>query len=48
MRRGLVKRPGEWEWSSYADYAGPEEGLPQQSILRTDRVRLPADEAARI
>ncbi|MGH9378501.1 MAG: REP-associated tyrosine transposase, partial [Terriglobia bacterium] len=25
VRRGLVKRPGEWAWSSYQDYAASEE-----------------------
>ncbi|MGH9400656.1 MAG: REP-associated tyrosine transposase [Terriglobia bacterium] len=48
VRRGLVKRPGEWAWSSYQDYAASEEELRRQSILRIDRVRLPANERARI
>jgi putative transposase len=49
VRRGLVKNPEEWPWSSYREYAGtqPEHsgGTPR---LRIDRVRLPADPAARI
>jgi putative transposase len=48
VRRGLVKSPGEWLWSSYADYAGQEGEAPQQPILRIDRIDLPADERTRI
>lgn len=43
VRRGL----GE-HWSSYSDYAVAGEELQRQTVLRTDRVRLPADERARI
>ncbi|MGH9328159.1 MAG: REP-associated tyrosine transposase [Terriglobia bacterium] len=48
VRRGMVKEPGEWAWSSYADYALSGEPVLRQTILRVDRVRLPADERARI
>ncbi len=49
VRRGLVARPEEWKWSSVHEYgfenmAGPQHTPP----LRTDRVRLPTDEKARI
>ncbi len=46
-RRGLVGSPGEWPWSSYGDYA-TEESVQRTTSLRIDRVRLPADETARI
>ena len=45
VRRGLVKTPGEWRWSSYPDYAGAE---ASQTGVKIDRVRLPADARARI
>lgn len=48
VRRGLAMHPGEWVWSSYPDYAAPEDCLAPPSTLRIDRVRLPADETARI
>ena len=49
VRRGLVKTPGQWPWSSYRDYAGSEgRPLPLQTDLKADRVRLPADARARI
>jgi putative transposase len=49
VRRGLVKRPEDWKWSSVHEYlleqrAGTSGGL----ALRIDRVRIPADERARI
>ncbi len=47
VRRGLVENPREWPWSSYGDYAS-EESARRTTSLRTDRVRLPADETARI
>jgi putative transposase len=49
LRRGLVKRPEDWKWSSVHEYAFP--ALPEarhQPPLRIDRVRIPADERARI
>jgi hypothetical protein len=49
LRRGLVKRPEDWKWSSVHEYAFP--ARPQarhQPPLRIDRVRIPADERARI
>jgi len=49
LRRGLVKRPEDWKWSSVHAYAFP--ALPQarhQPPLRIDHVRIPADERARI
>ena len=44
LQRGLVKSPGEWKWSSMAEYAGviPEE-QERRCGLRVDRVRLPDD-----
>jgi putative transposase len=49
VRRRLVARPEEWKWSSVHEYQPrgytPPFGLPP---LRVDRVRLPADERARI
>jgi hypothetical protein len=48
VKRGLVKRPGEWVWSSYAEYAVPGEDARKQTILRIDRVRIPSDERTRI
>jgi len=47
VQRGLVGSPSEWPWSSYWDYAGGEP-VQRMASLRIDRVRLPADEAARI
>ncbi|MGH9328628.1 MAG: REP-associated tyrosine transposase [Terriglobia bacterium] len=48
VRRGLVARPEDWEWSSYTEYALPEENLLPHPDLRIDRVRLPANERMRI
>ncbi len=49
VRRGLVTRPEEWTWSSYHEYAGGSTvEQEKQCGLAIDRVRLPADEAARI
>lgn len=48
VERGLVARPGEWPWSSYQDYAGPEIEELQRAGLMVDRIRLPVDERARI
>jgi putative transposase len=48
-RRGLVKNPEEWKWSSVREYAGVEAAaLEKRCGLPIDRVRLPADEKARI
>jgi putative transposase len=49
VRRGLVKQPEQWRWSSYREYAGLD-GAEQerQCGLKTDRVRLPADPRTRI
>ena len=49
VRRGLVKRPEDWKWSSVHEYAFA--ALPEarhQPPLRIDGVRIPADERARI
>jgi hypothetical protein len=49
LRRGLVKRPEDWKWSSVHEYAFA--ALPEarhQPPLRIDGVRIPADERARI
>jgi len=49
VRRGLVKRAEEWRWSSVREYAGVTgEEQERRCGLRIDRVRLPADENARI
>jgi len=49
VRRGLVKRAEDWKWSSVHEYAGMSaEEQEQRCGLRIDRVRLPADEKARI
>jgi hypothetical protein len=48
VKRGLVKRPGDWVWSSYAEYVVPGENARRQTILRIDRVRIPSDERTRI
>ena len=49
VRRGLVKQPEQWRRSSYREYAGLD-GAEQerQCALKIDRVRLPADQRARI
>ncbi len=49
VRRGLVMKPEDWVWSSAAEYAGvPAEEQQRRCGLVVDRVRLPADEKARI
>ena len=49
VRRGLVKRAEEWQWSSIHEYAGVSgEEQERRCGLRIDRVRLPADENTRI
>jgi hypothetical protein len=49
LRRGLLKQPEDRKWSSLHEYAFP--ALPEarrRPPLRIDRVRIPADERARI
>jgi len=49
VRRGLVKRPERWKWSSFPEYAGVDAAEQEKRCgLAIDRVRLPADEKARI
>ena len=49
VRRGLVKRPEEWRWSSMPEYAGiAAEEQERRCGLCIDRVRLPVDEKVRI
>jgi hypothetical protein len=49
VKRGLVKRPKEWKWSSFPEYAGADAAQQQSRCgLTIDRVRLPADENVRI
>ena len=49
VRRGLVKRPEEWKWSSAVEYAGVDAAEQEGRCgLAIDRVRLPADENTRI
>ena len=49
VRRGLVKRPEDWKWSSMREFAGVS-GEEQERLcgLRIDRVSLPDDLQARI
>jgi hypothetical protein len=49
VRRGLVKGPEDWKWSSVHEYLFP--AVPEarrQPPLRIDRVRISAVERARI
>jgi putative transposase len=49
VRRGLVGRAGDWEWSSFHEYAGrTAEEQDVRCGLAINRVRLPADESAAI
>ncbi len=49
VRRGLVKRPEQWKWSSFPEYAGVEAAEQEKRCgLTIDRVRLPAAQVARI
>jgi len=49
VRRGLVKRPEEWRWSSAREYAGVSAAEQERRCgLRIDRVSLPADENTRL
>jgi hypothetical protein len=47
VRRGVVKRPEQWKWSGFPEYAGVD-AAEQESRCRLTiyRVRLPADERA--
>ncbi|HEV2424199.1 MAG TPA: hypothetical protein VGZ29_05170, partial [Terriglobia bacterium] len=49
VRRGLVQRAEDWDWSSANQHGGrsPEE-QERRCGLAIDRVRLPADERVRI
>ncbi len=49
VKRGLVRRPEESQWSSSRDYTGTVVQAAQSgSALPIDRVLLPADQRARI
>ena len=49
VQRGLVKRPEDWTWSSFPEFAGADAAEQQRRCgLSIDRVRLPADQKARI
>ncbi len=49
VRRGWVKRPEEWRWSSAVEYGGVDSAEQEKRCgLVIDRVRLPADENTRI
>ena len=49
VRQGLVRRPEDWVWSSYHEYAGVSAAEREKRCgLAIDRVRLPADESTRI
>jgi putative transposase len=49
VKAGLVSRRDEWPWSSVHDYTGRVNCMPVTPSGRSvDRVRLPADERARI
>ena len=48
VRRGWVKRPEDWKWSSRREFAGVSgEEQERQYGLRIDRVPLPPDVHAR-
>jgi putative transposase len=49
VRTGLVRRPQDWPWSSFKEYAGGSaEEQKEVSGLTIDRVNLPADSRTRI
>jgi hypothetical protein len=49
VKRGLVKRPEDWKWSSFPEYARVEAAEQEGRCgLTIDRVRLPADADAKI
>ena len=49
VRSGLVRRPQDWRWSSFNEYAGVSpEKQNQRCGLIIDRARMPADPRTRI
>ena len=45
VRRGLVKRPEDWRWSSFPEYAGTTASKQAARCgLAIDRVAMPAEE----
>ena len=45
VRRGLVKRPEQWKWSSFPEHAGVDTAKPEKyGGLAIDRLRWPANE----
>ncbi len=49
VRRGLVKRREQSKWSNFPEYAGVDAAEQESRCgLAIDRVRLPADEKARV
>jgi hypothetical protein len=49
VKRGLVVKPEEWTWSSFAEYAGvPAIEQKRRCGLAIDRVQLPTEAAARV
>ena len=49
VRRGLVKQPGDWKWSSFHEYAGVTAADQENRCgLTIDRVRLPSDQRTKI
>jgi hypothetical protein len=49
VKRGLVKRPEDWKWSSIPEYAGVEAAEEEGRCgLTIDRVGLPGDANAKI
>ena len=49
VRRGLVRHPKQWKWSSYHEYAGMSAAEQEKRCaLIIDRVPLPSDGNARI
>jgi putative transposase len=49
LRRGLVKQPGDWKWSSLHEHAGVTPAEQENRCgLTIDRVRLPSDQRTKI
>ena len=49
VKRGLVAKPENWTWSSFAEYAGVSaEEQKRRCGLAIDRLQLPAEAATRI